>query len=70
MKLQLLDSYGEVLESWDASKVLWQIIEKKHVNDELSNKKWEEFINVKQDNFSEITSETAQELYDYFEQGE
>jgi len=70
MKLQLLDSYGKVLESWNTSKVLWQIIEKKHVNDELSNKKWEEFINVKQDNFSEITSETAQELYDYFEQGE
>ena len=70
MKLQLLDSYGKVLESWDASKVLWQIIEKKHINNKLSNKKWEEFINVKQDNFSEITSETAQELYDYFEQGE
>ena len=70
MKLQLMDSYGKVLESWDTSKVLWQIIEKKHVNDELSDEKWEEFISAKESHFADNTSEIASELYDYYKQGE
>lgn len=70
MKLQLMDSYGKVLDSWDTSKVLWQVIEKEHVDSELSNIKWENFIDVKENNFAELTSEVAQELYDYYKQGE
>ena len=71
MKLQLIDNDGKVSDSWDTNKVLWQVIAKKHIDESMSNKKWENFIDAKQDNFSEITSESADELYyNYFEQGE
>jgi len=70
MKLQLIDNDGKVSDSWDTNKVLWQVIAKKHVNESMSDKKWENFIDAKESHFADITSEIASELYDYFEQGE
>ena len=37
----------------EKANVIWQYYEKEHIADDLSNKEWEEFVALYQDNFCE-----------------
>jgi hypothetical protein len=43
---------------------LWQYITKDHIDPNISNAKWNKFLENNQNQFAEMVSEIAQELWD------
>ena len=52
------------------NNTLYQYMEKEHIDEEISNEKWQRFIEENQDQFADQCSEIAQRLYDYWEDEE
>jgi hypothetical protein len=52
------------------NNTLYQYMEKEHIDEEISNEKWQRFIEENQDQFADECSEIAKRLYDYWEDKE
>ena len=52
------------------NNTLYQYMEKEHIDKDISNEKWQRFIEENQDQFADECSEIAQRLYDYWEDEE
>jgi hypothetical protein len=52
------------------NNTLYQYMEKEHIDEEISNEKWQRFIEENQDQFADECSEIGQRLYDYWEDKE
>tara|TARA_R100001082_G_C4224890_1_gene100736 strand:+ start:13 stop:201 length:189 start_codon:yes stop_codon:yes gene_type:complete len=52
------------------NNTLYQYMEKEHIDEQISNEKWQRFIEENQDQFADECSEIAQRLYDYWEDEE
>ena len=52
------------------NNTLYQYMEKEHIDEDISNEKWQRFVEQNQNQFAEECSEIAQLLYDYWEDDE
>jgi len=60
------DQDGKILEQYDTNKVLWQILEKKHIAENMSDDKWYDFVNDNESEFADEVSRVGKEFVENY----
>jgi len=60
------DQNGEILEEYDTNNVLWQILKKEHIAEDMSDDKWYDFINDNESEFADEVSRIGKEFVENY----